>query len=260
MAAVHASYFTDPACSGSWALEPAVRRLQREFGAEVRLSYVMVGLAREFGPPQGLVAQWLDAAAASGMPFDPRLWLEAPPRSSHPACLAVKAAAEQGDPAPCLRRLREGLMCGRRRLDHFEALLEEGRHVPGLDLERFRVDLGSHATLEALGADVERARRAGAQSPAIEFSDAAGATRLVTAGEPYEALRDAALASGATPVADAPPSVEEALRRFGTLATAEVAAVCELPGPRAAAELWRLAVEWRVRADRRLTGELWSLA
>ena len=54
------------------------------------------------------------------------------------------------------------------------------------------------------------------------------------------------------------PGVEEALRRFGTLATAEVAAVCDLPGPRAAAELWRLAGEWRVRSERRLTGELWS--
>jgi hypothetical protein len=44
------------------------------------------------------------------------------------------------------------------------------------------------------------------------------------------------------------------------MATAEVAAVCELPGPRAAAELWRLATEWRVRAERVLTGELWHVA
>ena len=29
---------------------------------------------------------------------------------------------------------------------------------------------------------------------------------------------------------------------------------------RLAAELWRLAGEWRVRAERRLSGELWSLA
>ena len=51
-----------------------------------------------------------------------------------------------------------------------------------------------------------------------------------------------------------------ALRRFGSMATAEVAAVCDLPGPRAPAELWRLALEWRVRAERLGTGYLWSLA
>jgi hypothetical protein len=57
-----------------------------------------------------------------------------------------------------------------------------------------------------------------------------------------------------------PPSVEEALRQFGSLATAEIAAVCELPGPRAPAELWRLAVEWRVKAEGLGSGELWELA
>jgi hypothetical protein len=39
-----------------------------------------------------------------------------------------------------------------------------------------------------------------------------------------------------------------------------VAAVCELNGPLAAAELWRLATEWQVRPVRVVTGELWELA
>jgi hypothetical protein len=73
------------------------------------------------------------------------------------------------------------------------------------------------------------------------------------------ALRAAALAAGAAPDGGL-PGVEDALRRFGRMATPEVAAVCDLPGPRAAAELWRLASEWRVRPDRVLTGELWAAA
>jgi hypothetical protein len=44
------------------------------------------------------------------------------------------------------------------------------------------------------------------------------------------------------------------------MATAEVAEVCALPGPRAPAELWRLAAEWKVKPVRVLTGELWELA
>ena len=67
------------------------------------------------------------------------------------------------------------------------------------------------------------------------------------------------MAAGAEP-ADGWPGVEEALRRFGAMATPEVAAVCDLPGPRAPAELWRLALEWRVRARRVCGGELWELA
>jgi hypothetical protein len=44
------------------------------------------------------------------------------------------------------------------------------------------------------------------------------------------------------------------------MATAEVAGVCALPGPRAPAELWRLAAEWQVRPVPVLTGELWVKA
>ncbi|MGN6870482.1 MAG: hypothetical protein ACTHMY_18990 [Solirubrobacteraceae bacterium] len=44
------------------------------------------------------------------------------------------------------------------------------------------------------------------------------------------------------------------------MSTSEVAVVCDLPGPRAPAELWRLALEWRVKAERLGTGHLWSLA
>ena len=78
----------------------------------------------------------------------------------------------------------------------------------------------------------------------------------------YGELRAAAVAAGAEPASDVsrPLPVEDALRRFGSMSTAEVATVCDLPGPRAPAELWRLALEWRVRAERVGTGYLWSLA
>jgi hypothetical protein len=69
------------------------------------------------------------------------------------------------------------------------------------------------------------------------------------------------VAAGAAPIsAGGPLSVEDALRRFGTMSSTEVAAVCDLPGPRAPAELWRLALEWRVKGERLGTGYLWSLA
>jgi hypothetical protein len=56
------------------------------------------------------------------------------------------------------------------------------------------------------------------------------------------------------------PDVEEIVRRFGRVTTAEVELLCDLPGPRAHAELWRLAENWRVRPVRVLTGWLWEAA
>jgi putative protein-disulfide isomerase len=257
-------YFTDPACSASWAVEPGLRRLQTEFGAEVQITYVMGGLARQYEGDQSLtVRDWLDAAADSGMPVDPRAWnTPGAIGSTFPACMAFKAAEEQG-PEPAeryLRALREGIMCRRRKLDGAEALVDEARAC-GVDAERFRIDLESNAIVEAFGADLEDTRELGIEAlPVLVFSGNSGAEQRCGAGDCYAGWRAAAVACGAERLADSAPSVEEALARFGSLAAPEVAAVCDLPGPRAQAELWRLAVEWRVRPERFLTGELWVLA
>ena len=252
-------------------MQPQLRRLEVEFAGALAVRPVMGGLAREFGPALSVVGEWLDAGAASGMPVDARLWIESPPTSSYPACLAVNAAGEQGSEVQSayLRVLRQGFACERRKLDGLEALVDVGGAVRGLDVARLRVDLGSNATAELLGADLDQAEAAGARVgasgrvplPSLEFLDGSGEVVGGAYGfAGYEALRDAALAAGASVVAGGALSVEDALRRFGVMAMPEVAAVCDLPGPRAAAELWRLAAEWRVRAETRVGGELWGLA
>ena len=275
--AVRLRYHTDPACSASWAAEPRLRRLIVEFGADLEITYVMGGLARQFEDAPGLVQSWLEHAAESGMPLDPRIWAGDPPRSSYPACIAAKAAAEQGPEAAerYLRALREGFMCHRRKLDGPEALVEEARRA-GLDSQRFRIDLESNATLEAFGADLEAsrtisdaAREAGLategshgstverlQFPALRF----GAEHWVGGDHTYEDWRAAALAAGAEPAVDARPDVPAALARFGSMATAELEVVCDLPGPRAGAEVWRLASEWRAKRVAVLGSELWAPA
>jgi putative protein-disulfide isomerase len=225
-------YVTDPACPSSWAAEPAIRATARR--GELRL--VMAGRARETDPLTELRA-WLDAGAESNQPVDGRLWLEDPPRSTYPACLAVKAAAEQGRDADYLRLAREGFAVRRRRLDRPEALIDLAREVPGLDVERFRIDLQSNAIVEAFGADLDVAR--GGPVPRIEVDGEVAA--------PHEVRR---LLERAEPV-----GIEEALRTYPNMTTPEVAEVCDLPGPRAPAELWRLALEFRARHH----NHLWSL-
>lgn len=288
-------YLTDPACSWSWAFEPVVRRLQVEFGDELEWTLVMGGLARDYTASAGsdaaaevsgnawdlypwLLAHWLEVAAEGGMPCDPLLWRDAPLRSTYPACLAVKAAAEQGDDRGMayLRAVREGLLCFRRKLDTTEALVEEARGA-GLDRERFRIDLGSHAIVEAFGSDLEDVRRVPDEAralgklkgsgtrervpfPTLVFAGEDGTRRATYGYRPYEEVRSAACTAGARPHDSGPPEPLAALRRFGRMATAEVAAVCDLPGPRAAAELWRLASEWRAARVPVLCGELWEVS
>jgi putative protein-disulfide isomerase len=292
---IRVRFITDPACPCSWGVEPAVRKLMVEFGEELQWTWVMGGLARNYdqgyaddavgiggpaGPFPGLVNQGLTVAGESRMPLDPRLWSEGPIGSTYPACMAAKAAAEQGPGAAYayLRAMREGLMCFRRKLDTTEALVEEARRAR-LDVERFRRDLASHAIVEAFGADLEEARTvpdaaraegqvrdAGAGGrervafPTAVFLSEEGERHAVFGIGSYEAYRAAAEAMGARSSGEGPPGVLEALRRFGSMAAVEVEAVCDLPAPRAAAELWRLANEWRVRPTRVLTGYLWEAA
>ena len=280
-------YHTDPACPWSWAAEPRVRALMMEFGEDLRWRPVMGGLAREVAPGIGpgvrlppeargpLVEEWLRVASQTGAPLDPLTWVEGGIRTTYPACMAVRAAAEQGDAAglACLRRLREGIMCERSKLDHAEALVEAARGT-GLDVERFRLALRSHAITEAFGADLEAtaalaadqgerppgssAGVGGAALPTAVFTGE-GRREVVRGLQPIEAYRQAAEACGARRQ-DARPGAEEVVRRFGRVTSAEVEAVCDLPGPRARAELWRLAEEWRVRPVRVLTGWLWESA
>lgn len=230
-----------------------------EFGDDLGWTYVMGGLARELKGYLGLMSGWMDASAESGMPVDPRLWTEGPIASTYPACMAVKAAADQADDGGYryLRALREGLMCFRRKLDTTEALVEEARGAR-MDVQRFRVDLGSNATVEAFGYDLDETRTGGGL-PRMEFTGEDGVARVVSGFRPYEQFRAAAGAAGAQPLGGERPGVVDALRRFGRMATKEVEAVTGLPGPRASAELWRLASEWQVKPVPVLSGHLWDL-
>jgi predicted DsbA family dithiol-disulfide isomerase len=232
---------TNPWCPWGWAAEPSRRRLEAEFGDALAWEIVMAPA------PAPDPREWLDASDASGMPVDPRRLLEDPPASTNPAALAVVGVLALGDARPYLRRLQEAIFLGRARPDRADALMDVAREAGGYALDRLHVEFGSNATVEGLGAHFDRAGERRTPTFVIGEAELGGDTA-------YEQLR----AAVALPPAQS-PSIEDALRRFGRMATAEVAAVCDLPGPRAAAELWRLALEWRVRPQRVLGGELWSL-
>lgn len=291
--AVEVRWASDPACPWSWGTEPKLRRLFWEFGTGLTFSWVMGGMARSYGSGYrdseagvgtgpdcyaDLIAHWLQVAAASGMPLDPRLWTESRLSSTYPSCLAAIAASEQGPEAGYryLRRIREGLMCERKRLDHAEALIAEAGPA-GLDVARFEIDLRSNAIAETFGAQLEEVREIPAEAraqgklsetegierisfPAATFIGKGGERRGVYGWQPYEAYREAALAVGASPLDPGPAEPLAAIERFGRCATAELVELSGRPRPVVEAELWRLATEWKLKPIGVLTGTLWEKA
>src|SRR3954451_1505458 len=291
MMTVQVRFYTDPACPWSWAAEPALRRLMWEFEGELEFVWVMGGLARQFGPDyrddegrigQGsdcfadLISHWLLVAADGLMPTDPRIWTECPLTSTYPACQAVKAAEEQGWELAYryLRRLREGIMFERTKLDHPEALLAAARGTH-LDRARFEIDLFSEAITEAFGADLDEVR-----TPPDEAREANAVRRTegkerisfpsaVFIGEgsrhgawaiarSHPALRAAALAAGAKQVNEGALEPLDAIRRFGRCATRELEVLAERRLRVLEAELWALARDWKLKPVRALTGALWE--
>jgi predicted DsbA family dithiol-disulfide isomerase len=282
MMTVQVRFYTDPACPWSWAAEPALRKLMWEFEGELEFVWVMGGLARSYEKANLLdvVSQWLEDAAAGGMPCDPRIWTRNPLDSTYPACRAVKAASEQGWEAGYryLRKLREGIMYELRKLDDDGSLIDAAERA-GIDRARFEAGLRSDASAEAFEADLDEVRSPpqGARDADAVHRDGKGRERIsfpsaLFAGDATRRgvwgsgsvdiakMREAALETGAGRVNGEALGPLAAIERFGTCATRELEILCERPLPILEAELWTMARDGELSPIRTLTGTLWQPA
>ena len=115
-------YYTDPLCCWSLVFEQKWQRLQNEYKGKLSWRYCMGGLLPNWKNyvdslnsvtrPIQMGPVWMHAAQVGGVSIHHRLWMEDPPTSSYPACIAVKCAELQSSEAGeiYLRLIREACM------------------------------------------------------------------------------------------------------------------------------------------------------
>jgi len=275
MTEVRITEYTDPGCPWAFSAEPFRRRIDWLYGEHVEWASRMVVLSEkpedylEKGfTPEKQASAFASIARDHGMPIDtserPRM------TASEPACRAVVAArlhAPEREEA-LLRRLRVNAMAGHL-LDAPETLALSASEA-GLDPGELEHWAAGPDTAEALRADIAAAQAPSAAAlaldhkladspggrrytcPSYEIARAGGTTRLDLPGfQPADAY-EVAIANLAPELArrGKPESVEEVLAWAGEpLATAEVAAVCEMKTIKAREALARVARERPVGAD-----------
>jgi predicted DsbA family dithiol-disulfide isomerase len=277
MAVLRIEEFTDPACPWAFSAEPGRLRLLWLYGESIEWRPRMVVLSRspeEYaakGYTPALMAEGMaDIQRRFGMPIDPRP--RARMAATVHACRAVVAARlhfpdrEQA----LLRRLRIHAMAGE--LFDEPPVIARAAEEAGIDplrlLRAWRDDPDVERVLEADAAVARRPtpaalaldhKLAAAEDggrrytcPSYEITRLDNGARLDVPGFQPAAVYEAAIANLAPELRRRalPSSVAEVLAWAGEpLATAEVAAICELDHAEARTELARVAREDAVGPD-----------
>lgn len=256
---IEVTCYTDPLSSWCWAFEGPWRRLRYEMEGRLAWRTVLGGMIQDWesysdplasvSRPVQMGPQWFEVRHLTGMPIEDRIWIEDPPASSYPACVAVKTAGRQGREAgdALLRRLREAVMIERRNISRRSVLLEVAGELAGdggLDLELFRRDLHGDEALDAFREDLKEVRFRGiGRFPTVVLAKPDGPAVLVVGHRPFAVLWEALsrIAPEAAPVRTASSPLDYA-RHWGRITACEVAEALDLQVESAARELDR-AVE-----------------
>jgi putative protein-disulfide isomerase len=206
--AVELVYFTDPLCCWSWAMSPQLEKLKEDYGRKIAWRYCMAGLIPDwksyrdplnsvFTPTQ-MGPVWAHAGEMTGMPIKAELWVEDPPSSSFPACMAVKCAALQSPEAEeqYLLLCRTAAMVQGKNVSKEEELekiaQELALQLTSFDAGKFMQDYRSNAGLPAFRSNLQEIKTYGIKRfPAMLLNDPGGKDILITGYRPYSLLLEA---------------------------------------------------------------------
>lgn len=268
---LEADYYTDPICSDCWALEPIRIRLEAEYGHLLTIHTRLGGLMRDWerfaatrdgiDQPSDIAPLWDELSRETGMPIDGDIWLEDPLDSSYPPSIAYKAAQLQ-DPLLAdhfLRRLRELVVACKQNITRDDVLRRAALEV-GLDAGRLLEDARDPDTIQRFMEEKTICRDIGVTSlPTLIFRNSEGRALRVPGARPYEHYVFAMEKLLAAPPTPRPITltVEEAVAKYRSLATAELVQLLQRPEADVLAELESLASAGRVEKIPLKNGVFW---
>ena len=208
-ARVMITYYTDPLCCWSWAIESAWKKLKSEFRDRIQWKYVMGAMIQDwqsYNDPMNAITRpiqfgpvWMHASQIAGVPIDYSIWHTDPPASSFPSCIAVKCAQLQSAEAGehLLYHLREAVMTRGLNISNeavILSLVKELSEKEGgeLSLKTFEESWSSGSGADALREDLQATRflKIG-RFPTFTFTNTGAKGIIITGYRPYEVLKDA---------------------------------------------------------------------
>ena len=206
---VTVTYYTDPLCCWSWALEPHWEKLKEVYHDRIEWNYVMGGMIQDwksYNDPMNSINRpiqfgpvWMHASQISGVPMDYSIWHKDPPASSFPSCIAVKCASLQSPRAGelLLSKLREAVMTQGLNIAKqaiiFKIAETTASANPGLlNYNRFEADWKNGSGMEAFNEDLQRTRflRIG-RYPTLTFTTGKASKGIMITGyRPYDVLNE----------------------------------------------------------------------
>jgi len=161
-------YVADPMCSWCWGFRDTRDEIFKAIGDEVRIEFVMGGLARDSDEPmpeetKSYVKQaWRQVNAKTGAEFNWDFWENCQPRrSTYPSCRAVIAATNNGP--EMFDRIQQAYYQEAKNPSDVEVLCSLAVELE-LDEENFRASLASAEVEATLQAGFNTRRRLGAYS------------------------------------------------------------------------------------------------
>ncbi|WP_243751788.1 DsbA family protein [Niastella caeni] len=198
-------YFTDPLCCWSWAMNRQLAQLKTAWNGTIHWRYCMGGLLPAWNKyidslncisrPAQMGPVWMQASQISGLPIPHKIWVDNPPASSYPACIAVKCAMLQ---SPALGELyfhyvQEAIMVHSLNIAQYEVLQQVAEQVAAamasFDLVRFYDDMKNGNGLEAFRKDIQEVKYRSIQRfPALLIQRAGQQSILITGYKPADLL------------------------------------------------------------------------
>lgn len=259
-------YFTDPICSSCWGIEPQLRRLKLEYGAELEIEYRMGGLLKDWSynsggisKPSDVAHHWDEVSAYYQMPIDGDVWLEDPLDSSYPPSIAFKAAQMQDDhkAVEFMRVLREMVFLKKKNITKWENMAEAAKLV-GLDVAQLKTDFEGKAK-QFFESDLELGRQMGVHGfPTLFITDSSGASTKIYGVNKYpvfeNGIKQIYPEANKTDYAKDWKSIFEV---YPTLTLREFAELCDKSSAESEKELTALVAQNELTTWETKNGTLW---